>query len=838
MKPLRLALGAFGVLTACQPSPVVPTTFNFNRPADVAMVCLRVPVQSDGRIQTAPTPDRPEVPLPEALPPDDPACLAPESQRNVERPGFGIRLFALVTQSDRGEVAVVNLHSELNTGIVDNDRQVPGYTFIPVGAFPGALAVHPTGRTTYVANTGSNTVTVLDNTRLLSGGPHRVRIPGTNEFVQVTLPKPPADVAIGRNRDRILLFVTVPLDGTVRVFDVTDPYRQPTELPPITLMVPSGGIDGGMSVIDASVGEGGVAAVAHPDHIAVSDDGTVFVSDRSVPVIHVLRPDDRGVYLERDPLEAAVPTEQLAVSPAVPPEGRRYVYAVSAVDHTLMVFDADGAASRRPLAVNLIADRPECMSEAFVRQPERCPKIDPKLPFDRVPLEAPVRALTFVTRHGVSPDQGECAPVPELMACTVARMGQEPRPTVLRGVQAVVALRNGRIQVIDLYDPDRNCSGRATLPNQGDQQVMRAFQRHLPRSQGTSAQAPSVSGAPAFRVAGATVSESPELPRIVPIDGRESVTCNSANNFCIQLPTVPGTNIPDPLAVRDDTWTLTFEGVLPGLSLDTASFQRPPVPGDPPERVVLDAPGARFCERGALQGDRVVLSAAPPVVPEEGMDAGIPVASPCGDADLVQMCRDTFGTSSEPCNRELIVTAARESELELALPTYTVGGRVLAGDPRCSTPMEPAELRRRLRCCYPQATRFEVRAAGVWIVVGRRAGYLHNVVNREGRCVTLPADPGDATPNPPTGRVRENEVYRSPAFALRIQSGRAGTPRDATFQFSTTGGYVPLVLDGAPMPSALRYSCTNRRLYLVDQGRAALHELDVAPLDARRRLFN
>jgi hypothetical protein len=155
-------------------------------------------------------------------------------------------------------------------------------------------------------------------------------------------------------------------------------------------------------------------------------------------------------------------------------------------------------------------------------------------------------------------------------------------------------------------------------------------------------------------------------------------------------------------------------------------------------------------------------------------------------------------------------------------------------------------MARRLRCCYPQATRFEVRTAGVWTVVGRRAGYQHNVVSAGGTCVPDPQ-------RLPTGRLVEDdgvgspEVYVSQAFTLRLAPGerrdgttvvRVPTARGTTLQFTTTGGYAPFIQDAVPTPVAIEYSCTSQRLYLVDQGRSSLQEYEVAPLASMPRQFN
>ncbi|HVJ90956.1 MAG TPA: hypothetical protein VM580_14230, partial [Labilithrix sp.] len=58
------------------------------------------------------------------------------------------QLFALVTQTTRGEVAVVNLSSG---AIIDESHTVPGLNFLPVGANPTDIATTPDGRMAFVS---------------------------------------------------------------------------------------------------------------------------------------------------------------------------------------------------------------------------------------------------------------------------------------------------------------------------------------------------------------------------------------------------------------------------------------------------------------------------------------------------------------------------------------------------------------------------------------------------------------------------------------------------------------------------------------------------------------
>ncbi|NVL67872.1 hypothetical protein, partial [Escherichia coli] len=68
---------------------------------------------------------------------------------NVDGSAFQKQLFALVTQTTRGELAVVNLSAGV---LVDQSRATPGINFLPVGALPTDVATTPDGKMAFVTS--------------------------------------------------------------------------------------------------------------------------------------------------------------------------------------------------------------------------------------------------------------------------------------------------------------------------------------------------------------------------------------------------------------------------------------------------------------------------------------------------------------------------------------------------------------------------------------------------------------------------------------------------------------------------------------------------------------
>ena len=78
-------------------------------------------------------------------------------------------LYGLVTQTFRGEVAVLDFTTQANDRIVDQDPTVPGPSFIPVGAQPVGIVSTPGGTATFVtvAEVGREGIYAIPSGRIL-----------------------------------------------------------------------------------------------------------------------------------------------------------------------------------------------------------------------------------------------------------------------------------------------------------------------------------------------------------------------------------------------------------------------------------------------------------------------------------------------------------------------------------------------------------------------------------------------------------------------------------------------------------------------------------------------
>ena len=179
----------FGVTVSCSRSvdPVPLRTFERAQKLDV--VCMHVRDQAGNLVM-------PPEPRPES------ACSAVPP--GVIGDALPNHLFALVTQTLRGEVAVVDLTAGR---IVDTDYSTPGVNFLPVGKLPADVASAPDGKLVFVATAEPNksaiyalpTAPPAANSRDshgIFGDEYEQAIPKITDWPVCALPETPSSQAI------------------------------------------------------------------------------------------------------------------------------------------------------------------------------------------------------------------------------------------------------------------------------------------------------------------------------------------------------------------------------------------------------------------------------------------------------------------------------------------------------------------------------------------------------------------------------------------------------------------------------------------------------------------
>ncbi len=477
----------FGLLAACAQEPVQVPLRSLERSGDVSFVCAT----SSG----------------EGRPIDD--CPA--------APGVDARLLAFVTQTRRGEVAVL----DVTAGKVrDLDPSTPSYGFLPVGASPRAIVSTPGGVATFVGvaepgregifglPTSCARAPVTDLTELpacalpAAPGAMAVLIDPPNDEGQLRESCGGSYSAAGGEAGRALaasgrrctadlalettppgrrkLAVALPSRGELAILDaqaILDrapgsfepcpwervlPLR--AELPAVAEQQP---LPSDLTPEPACVGvpKGGRSAPpadyrSTPADLALAA-GRLYVADRSAPVVHVLDVQDPCAAAELPPLlpasylepDAVVTTSRVAVSPPTT-RGERFAYVVEESSGSTMIFDVSrDSPSRLPLARE--------GSAWFAAEPPdrlsysaRAHDVD--FAFRDVPLPDPV---TGIAELGVACDPAPTADLDSVGAGfrTSQDYATGAGPRKLRGVFGFVALASGAVAVVDVEDLDAPC---------------------------------------------------------------------------------------------------------------------------------------------------------------------------------------------------------------------------------------------------------------------------------------------------------------------------------------------------------------------------------------------
>lgn len=275
---------------------------------------------------------------------------------------------------------------------------------------------------------------------------------------------------------------------------------------------------------------------------------------------------------------------------------------------------------------------------------------------------------------------------------------------------------------------------------------------------------------------------------------------------------------------RSETWTVAWEGVLPGSS--RLMFQ---VAGD--DRVVTA--GGSLCKLGAKPGDLLVVKLSQePECDEFKVDLtyNYPIQAVGGDwIDLVPDAGWYMPETEELEESATFTGAAEEPPLQKA-PGLTAK-------------------------CFPSLLKVEIRVAETFVIYGSSTGYLHNVVEGPQGCIDDPAGNalfnGRALPATlPEGKtlsscpVTEEQdglvlaPYENPILLFDIFPGCRMTAegdvevvppkRGTVWRFGVISGFSPRRVQVGSMPVDQVLSPVSDRLYVLDLAARSIRAVDTA----------
>jgi hypothetical protein len=154
--PLLLVLLAVAAGAACSRDDTIVPVRNLERPSDMGFVCLGLVDANGAKVVSG----RPMI----ACHDTDPLV----QDNRVDLKNRNVGTFGLVTNTARGEVAVIDMDESPGARLVDLDTGNPGYNQVPAGALPEAIAASQDGCWAVTANRGTCDFAVMDPARMLA----------------------------------------------------------------------------------------------------------------------------------------------------------------------------------------------------------------------------------------------------------------------------------------------------------------------------------------------------------------------------------------------------------------------------------------------------------------------------------------------------------------------------------------------------------------------------------------------------------------------------------------------------------------------------------------------
>lgn len=747
------------------------------------------------------------------------------------RPGF--RLIALVPQQTRGEIAAVELSSN-PPRVLDSDPRVPRFTFVETGEVPTAIAISETNPVcTWVANRGSRdlwgipTVAFVDRTRTRRAT--RLALDEIEIAPGVMASGRPQDMLIHESAEHSELFVSLPDDGVIARVPVSNegctlgtptliqvPETVPEPPPAVprideptleplasqgvaTLALCPAVVDGVDTVPGFVAVEPTPAELPAPMPLEMIFERTspsapplgIFIGDGARPVIY--RFDlAMGTFVEG--VRTDGPVRDLTLTAPVPDDGgiRQYIYAIDARDGSVMVIDLETG--------YVLPVQPTTSGRPL-----------------RVPFPAPARAIEAIDTRTVGGVCTTAIPPPDPV----------PGPNVLRGVFVSVALSDGTIRIVDVYDRDAVCRHAGECSFVGNEQFS-FIRRHRPRIGRRIVNAVALADAPSALSTGATLrfDESGKAGALIP--DFKPTTCPEGQTAVYEGGTGPFIcAVTDPWSAAPESFFVTWEGAIPNTSSAAGRLQ---VLGD--GLVALDAQ-LNLCSRGVLPGD--LLAILPGELPD-------PLPEGANSARCTSLVGGDGTTERQPMLVPIEdVRTGREAGL--APPNET---RVFLREDALvrsrSTAGESLSVRDIVDCYGNTLLAYEIRVHDAFAVVDTNSGFLHHVISDdEGRCVVDPA--GDPLRE---GRAQLGVPFisRRVAFELAFESPPPRVP-DIVIRFQLANVPPQLAWDLGvslvssqqqvlTLPTEIVWNESTNTLYALDELRRGLVLISVEPFQATR----
>ena len=618
--------------------------------------------------------------------------------------------------------------------------------------------------------------------------------------------------------------------------------------------------------------EHGTGAVMESDDTFSSgdtDDDFLLVADANQPLIHRFKLSADGAT-RMDPIVTGTPTSEIDVTPLVPRSSdpddtaatERYLYAVSAIDGSILVVDYTEDPPGTTEEDKKFGSVLPVLSGVSARANQENVESRDRIRFDF----SNVRAIEVVSPSYAledDPDSGGMR-VPAEDICSSSdsnAFALAQNEANLRGVFLTVSLSNGTMFIVDIYDLNAPCRGgegniACTLAETGPDRFA-SIRRHRLRFGFTPNSLITVDGSPSFQfntapggidetTGDATGSDGPGLefincPPSQEVEDDEGTTQIVSSMTAVFGVPPTGSTSEALICASSQVWSnfsqgwdATWEGLIPdsegglGLFADVSL----PIPSPNGERQPgnwFQAGDVPFCRVGVLG--------------PQGADAA-PVQSYAGDRLLITGELPP-STRDEPACEEFQDLKDDIDDLPVWFPVKRAFNDQLEIGP---SPNPGRYTLDEVRNCFPQFTEYQIHTQDAYTVTGTTTGFINRVVpNADGECVLDPARPIDLpTPEEPfvdvdtylTGRAFEDKLFINPIVSFEIRPFPPDTnvtdSTVAVLNFNILNQFSNLFLVNSAavrsLPSSMLFSPERDELFFVDL-EAGVSTIQFSPLN-------
>ncbi|NNE20294.1 MAG: hypothetical protein HKN10_17630 [Myxococcales bacterium] len=575
-------------------------------------------------------------------------------------------------------------------------------------------------------------------------------------------------------------------------------------------------------------------------------DDVLLVADANQPLIHrfALGPDGA---MPLDPIITATPTSEIDVTPLVPASSalddqaatQRYLYAVSAIDSSILVVDYSEDPEGTPEEEQTFGAVLPVLAGVSARANEENGESRDRVRF----AFSNVRAIEVISPSYELEDDpdGTGMRVPDDFICDPRdgnALALAQSPTNMRGVFLAVSLSNGTMFFLDIYDLNAPCRGGACNLVETGADRLASIRRHRDRFRFTPATATvvAIDGSPSlqFNSAPGRLVETDGEAQGSAGPGLEFIDCPPETSIDAEGATRVGSSMinvfgaPSASSTGDalicassqvwssfsQGWDARWQGLIPnsegGLGLFADENLEGTEQGD-----WFQAGDVPFCRVGVLGPQAADAALVESYVGDRLVITGDLPPSTRDDPDC-----DDFQELMENLDERQVwfpIVQAFNDELEIGESTNT--NRYTLAE---------------VRACFPEFTQYQIHTQEAYTVTGTASGFINRVnPGADGECVLDPSRPVDL----PTaddefvdvdtylsGRAFASKQYINPLVSFQIGPfpDDAGDPiPDATvLNFNISNQFGRLVLDTSlgitSLPSSMLFAPQQDQLYFVD----------------------